>query len=229
MQLNVITLFPQMVIDALSYGVIGRAIKQGVVTLSLFNPRDYAENKHNSVDDKPFGGGSGMVMMYDSLFRTWQDVRQSGPSGPLLFMSPQGQTLTQKMCNDWSVIPAITLLCGRYEGIDQRVIEGHVDEEVSLGDYVISGGELAASIVIDAVARQISGVLGAEDSAKTDSFMSPLLAPPQYTRSELLGQSGVPAVLLSGNHKAIAEWKSFQAIEVTKQKRPDLLAGTSGD
>ena len=229
MQLNVITLFPQMVTDALSYGVIGRAIKQGVVTLSLFNPRDFADNKHNSVDDKPFGGGAGMVMMYDPLLRTWQDVKHKGPSGPLLFMSPQGQTLTQQMCNDWSELPVITLLCGRYEGVDQRFVEGHVDEEVSLGDYVISGGELAASIIIDAVARQISGVLGAEDSAKTDSFMTPLLAPPQYTRSELLGQSGVPAVLLSGNHKAIAEWRSFQSITVTKQKRPDLLAGTSGD
>lgn len=229
MQLNVITLFPQMVTDALSYGVIGRAIKQGVVNLSLYNPRDFAENKHNAVDDKPFGGGAGMVMMYDPLFRTWEGIKQKGPTGPLLFLSPQGQQLTQQLCNDWSKLPALTLLCGRYEGIDQRFVDGHVEEEVSLGDYVISGGELAACIVIDAVARQIEGVLGAEDSAKTDSFMSPQLAPPQYTRSELLGQSGVPAVLLSGNHKAIAEWRSFQAIAVTKQKRPDLLAGTSGD
>ena len=229
MQLNVITLFPQMVTDALSYGVIGRAIKQGLVHLSLYNPRDYAENKHNTVDDKPFGGGSGMVMMYDPLYRAWEDIKQSGESGPLLFMSPQGQQLTQTMCVDWSIMPALTLLCGRYEGIDQRFLEGYVDQEVSLGDYVISGGELAACVVIDAVARQIKGVLGADDSAKTDSFMLPTLAPAQYTRSEILGQSGVPQVLLSGNHKAIAEWRSLQALEATKLKRPDLIAGTSGD
>lgn len=229
MRLNVITLFPQMVIDALSYGVIGRAIKQGVIELFLYNPRDYAENKHNTVDDKPFGGGAGMVMMYDPLYRTWQDMKEKGEVGPLLFMSPQGQKVTQELCNGWSELSAITLLCGRYEGIDQRFLDEYVDEEVSLGDYVISGGELAACVLIDAVARQIKGVLGAEDSAKTDSFMEPMLAPPQYTRSELLGQSGVPDVLLSGNHKAIAEWKSQQAQVVTKQKRPDLIAGTSGD
>ncbi|WP_218944243.1 tRNA (guanosine(37)-N1)-methyltransferase TrmD [Marinicella rhabdoformis] len=229
MRLNVITLFPQMVSDALSYGVIGRAIKQGVIELVLFNPRDYAQNKHNTIDDKPFGGGAGMVMMHDPLFRTWQDIKNKGESGPLVFMSPQGQKVTQKLCNDWSELPALTLLCGRYEGIDQRFLDGYVDEEISLGDYVISGGELAACVLIDAVARQIKGVLGAEESAKTDSFMTSMLAPPQYTRSELLGQSGVPDVLLSGNHKAIAEWKSQQALTVTKQKRPDLIAGTSGD
>lgn len=229
MQLNVITLFPQMVIDALSYGVVGRAIKQGTIQLTTYNPRDYAENKHNTVDDKPFGGGAGMVMMYDPLYRTWEDMQKNLATGPLLFMSPQGQKLTQKMCNDWSQLPALTLLCGRYEGVDQRFVDAHVDEEVSLGDYVISGGELAASVVIDAIARQIKGVLGKEASAETDSFMESGLAPPQYTRSDLLGQSGVPDVLLSGNHQAIAAWRSQQALLATERKRPDLLAGTSGD
>lgn len=229
MQLNVITLFPQMVTDALSYGVVGRAIKQGTIQLTTYNPRDYAENKHNTVDDKPFGGGAGMVMMYDPLYRTWEDMKKNLATGPLLFMSPQGQKLSQKMCNDWSQLPALTLLCGRYEGVDQRFVDAHVDEEVSLGDYVISGGELAASVVIDAVARQIKGVLGKEASAGTDSFMESALAPPQYTRSDLLGQSGVPDVLLSGNHQAIAEWRSQQSLLATERKRPDLLAGTSGD
>lgn len=228
MRLNVITLFPDMVTQALSFGVIGRAIKQGLMTVHTFNPRDFAENKHNTVDDKPFGGGAGMVMMYDPLLRTWQAIQASGQAGLLYYLSPQGQVVKQSLCNEWAKTDAMTLLCGRYDGIDQRFIDEHVSGELSIGDYVISGGELAACVVIDAIGRQIKGVLGDEDSAKTDSFMTAELAAPQYTRSEILGQSGVPEVLLSGNHQAIAAWRAEQAVKVTKQKRPDLV-GTSGD
>ncbi|MFC3194344.1 tRNA (guanosine(37)-N1)-methyltransferase TrmD [Marinicella sediminis] len=227
MHFNVITLFPQMVQQALSYGVIGKAIEAGLLTLSCYNPRDYAENKHNRVDDKPFGGGSGMVMMYDPLLRALDSVKQSGEVGPVVFMSPQGQPMKQADCNRWASKGTLTLLCGRYEGVDQRFIERHVDEEMSIGDYVISGGEMAACVAIDAVGRQVEGVLGSDESATTDSFMGGVLGYPQYTRSEILGQTGVPDVLLSGHHKAIQQWREEQSLSLTKRRRPDLLEGTS--
>lgn len=227
MHINVLTLFPQMVSDALSYGVIGKAIDQGLVTLKCINPRDFAENKHHRVDDKPFGGGPGMVMMYDPLVRALQAAAQATEVGPVLCMTPHGEPLQQRHCNEWAKLPQITLVCGRYEGIDQRFIDEHVDQEISIGDYVISGGEMAACVVIDATVRQLAGVLGDSESAETDSFMTGQLGVPQYTRSELLGQSGVPAVLLSGHHQAIESWRQEQAKQLTQQRRPDLLEGTS--
>ncbi|MCB1582642.1 MAG: tRNA (guanosine(37)-N1)-methyltransferase TrmD [Xanthomonadales bacterium] len=227
MEINVITLFPQMVQQTLSYGVIGKAIESGVLKLNCFNPRDFAENKHGRVDDKPFGGGAGMVMMYDPLLRTLEHIATRGQTGSVVFLSPQGGKLEQRQCNDWANMAQITLVCGRYEGVDQRFIDQHVDIEISIGDYVISGGEMAACVVIDAVARQLQGVLGSEESAETDSFMNGMLGYPQYTRSELLGQSGVPPVLLSGHHEAIQKWRDAQSLEITKRRRPDLLEGTS--
>lgn len=227
MHFNVITLFPDMVRQALSYGVIGKAMESGLLSLNCFNPRDFAGNKHNRVDDKPFGGGSGMVMMYDPLVRTWEHMAEQVETGRLLFLSPQGRQIKQADCNQWSAARAVTLLCGRYEGVDQRFIDQYVDEEISIGDYVISGGEMAACVVIDAVGRQVEGVLGSEESAGTDSFMSGRLGYPQYTRSDILGQSGVPEVLLSGHHRAIQEWRDEQSLKLTKQRRPDLLEGTS--
>lgn len=227
MILNVITLFPQMVKDALSYGVIGKAIDKGLLSLNCINPRDFADNKHNRVDDKPFGGGPGMVMMYDPMHRAMECVKQQGHAGEVVFLSPQGKQLDQSTCNELAGMSCLTLVCGRYEGIDQRFVDEYVDREISIGDYVISGGEMAACVVIDAVGRQIKGVLGDDESAETDSFMNGLLGVPQYTRSDLLGQSGVPEVLLSGHHQAISAWRKKQAIAATKLKRPDLLAGTS--
>lgn len=225
--INVITLFPEMVTNALAYGVIGKAIDKGLLSLHCINPRDFAENKHNRVDDKPFGGGPGMVMMYDPLHRAIKAVEQMGPKGDVLYMSPQGKQFDQSLCNDLAKKPCLTLVCGRYEGIDQRFVDEYVDQEISIGDYVISGGEMAACVVIDAIGRQVDGVLGDGESAETDSFMNGLLGIPQYTRSDLLGQSGVPNVLLSGHHQAIEAWRKEQAILSTKHKRPDLLAGTS--
>ncbi len=209
----------------MQYGVIGRAIEQSLIELNCVNPRDFAHNKHNRVDDKPFGGGPGMVMSYDPLHRSIEHLQAD--AGTVVFLSPQGQPLTQALCNDWSAQEKLTLVCGRYEGIDQRFVEQHVDQEVSIGDFVISGGEMAACVVMDAVGRQIAGVLGDEESACSDSFMNGLLGVPQYTRSDLLGQSGVPEVLLSGNHQAIKVWREAQALVLTKLRRPDLLAGTS--
>ncbi len=223
---NVITLFPEMVGSILEYGVIGKAINVGLINVNCVNPRDFAQNRHNKVDDKPFGGGPGMVMMYDSLSRAVESLDEKH-KGQVVYMSPLGKQLNQALCNKLAEMNSLTLVCGRYEGIDQRFVDTYVDEEISIGDYVISGGEMAACVVIDAVGRQIEGVLGDAESADTDSFMNGLLGIPQYTRSDILGQSGVPEVLLSGNHQAIQAWRDSQALSQTRLKRPDLMAGTS--
>ena len=227
MEINVITLFPEMVEQTLGYGVIGKAIEGGLIQLNCFNPRDFADNKHNRVDDKPFGGGPGMVMMYDPLIRVVEHIKKHYKLGQVVFLSPQGRPMQQADCNQWAKQQQITFLCGRYEGVDQRFIDRHVDVEISIGDYVISGGEMAACVAIDALSRQIDGVLGSGDSAETDSFMNGLLGYPQYTRSEKLGQSGVPDVLLSGHHQDIEKWRADQSLKLTKRRRPDLLEGTS--
>ncbi len=227
MNFNVMTLFPEALETMLSFGVIGRAIKDKRINVRYFNPRDWSDNKHRRVDDRPFGGGAGMLMMYDPLYRTLMAIKAQDTDTRVIYLSPQGQPLQQARCNHMATMNSITLLCGRYEGVDQRFIDQHVDQELSLGDYVISGGELAAAVVIDAVSRQLKGVLGDESSAQSDSFMQGYLGYPQYTRSEILGQSGVPDVLLSGDHKKIARWRATQARERTKQRRPDLMEGTS--
>ena len=219
----IITLFPEMVQDALSYGVIGKAIDKGLIELKTVNPRDYSQDKHNRVDDRPYGGGAGMVMMYDPLAKTVESLKQQYNNFKLSFLSPHGKKLDQDIINKMALDAHIVLLCGRYEGIDQRFIDEYVDNEISLGDFVISGGELAAAIIVDAVARQVAGVLGDEDSAKTDSFMQSMLTAPQYTRSDVLKQQGIPEVLLSGNHANIAKWRDQQALKTTQLKRPDLL------
>jgi len=220
---TVITIFPEMVENALSYGVIGKAIEKGLIELNTINPRDFSTDKHQRVDDRPFGGGAGMVMMYDPLAATVEHLKQQDKDLILSFLCPHGKKLNQKTVNTLAKQAHIVLLCGRYEGIDQRFIDKYVDNEISLGDFVISGGELAATVIIDAVARQIPNVLGDEESAKTDSFMQQTLGAPQYTRSEKLKQQGVPEVLLSGNHANIAKWREQKALEITKLKRPDLL------
>ncbi len=220
MRITVITLFPEMIHQALAWGVVGKAIKRALVDLDTVNPRDFANNKHNTVDDRPFGGGSGMVMMYDPLEKA---VRSLRTSAPVTFLSPQGRRLDQKLVNQMATRQELVLLCGRYGGVDQRFLDKYVDEEVSLGDFVISGGELAAAVLIDAVARQIPGVLGDAESAMNDSFMRNRLGYPQYTRSEKLGRKDVPAVLLSGDHAAIRAWREAEALRITREKRPDLL------
>lgn len=228
MRFNIITLFPQMIEQVLSYGVIGRAWKKGLIEVVSYNPRDYTEDRHNTVDDKPFGGGPGMVMMYDPLFRAVEHIRSESTCEGLDFLTPHGQTFDQNMAGEMAKRSVITLLCGRYEGVDQRFVDQCVDREISIGDFVVSGGELPACMVIDAVARLLPGVLGDDASSSSDSFMQSRLGYPQYTRSEILGQSGVPDVLLSGHHERIQRWREQEAERTTRQKRPDLLAGTSG-
>ena len=220
MRFDVITLFPDMVQDACSHGVTGRAIDRDLVELKCWNPRDEAEDVHRTVDDRPYGGGPGMLMMAEPLAGTLARVRAERPQSRLVYLSPQGKSITQAMMQPRD---GLILLCGRYEGIDERFIDTHVDEEWSLGDFVLSGGEIAALAVIDAMTRQLPGVLGDELSAAQDSFMDGLLDCPHYTRPEVWQDQAVPDVLLSGHHEKIYRWRLKQSLGRTWLRRPDLL------
>jgi len=225
MRFDVITIFPEMVLDAASYGVTGRAIEKGLVGLSVWNPRDYTYDKHRTVDDRPYGGGPGMVMKYQPLSDAVTAAKQQGQSfrPRVVCLSPQGKLISQSLLQEASQTEQLILIAGRYEGIDERFIEYVCDEEWSLGDYVISGGELAALIVIDAVTRLIPGVLGDEDSAKQDSHYNGLLDCPHYTRPEQSDLGNVPELLLGGHHAEIERWRMKQALGRTWLRRPDLL------
>ena len=202
MNISLVSLFPELIHQAASFGVLGRAIKQQQLTLTCFNPRDYAEDKHRTVDDRPYGGGPGMLMKVEPLYKAIMAAKESSSSdAKVVYMSPQGQRLNQQMLvSEAATANDLILIAGRYEGIDERVIESLVDEEWSIGDYVISGGEIATLVVVDAVTRLIPGVLGDDDSALQDSFMQGLLDYPHYTRPERVNKQSVPDVLLSGDH-----------------------------
>ena len=224
MRFDVVTLFPEMITAAASYGVTGRAIERKIVSLSVWNPRDFTHDKHRTVDDRPYGGGPGMVMKYQPLHNAVTSAKQAGSgTAKVVYMSPQGRPITQVLLSEACDNSHIILVAGRYEGVDERFVEMDCDEEWSVGDYVISGGELAALIVIDAVTRLLPGVLGDEDSARQDSHMNGLLDYPHFTRPEKLEGSSVPGVLLSGNHADIDRWRMKQALGRTWQRRPDLL------
>lgn len=225
MQFDVITLFPEMILKGAGYGVTGKAIERNVVGLSVWNPRDYTQDKHRTVDDRPYGGGPGMVMKYQPLYDAVDAARQhnSTTACKVVYLSPQGKQITQAVLSQVNHASQLILIAGRYEGIDERFISEVCDEEWSLGDYVISGGELAALVVIDAITRLIPGVLGDQDSAKQDSFMDGLLDTPHYTRPEKADYGDVPKVLLSGDHKAIKQWRMKQALGRTALRRPELV------
>ncbi|WKJ89662.1 tRNA (guanosine(37)-N1)-methyltransferase TrmD [Methylomonas montana] len=225
MRFDVVSLFPEMVSDAAGYGVTGRAIERGLVGLSIWNPRDYTHDKHRTVDDRPYGGGPGMVMKCQPLLDAVNAAKQHKvfATRKVVYLSPQGRLISQELLQDASRCEQLILVAGRYEGIDERFIQNVCDEEWSLGDYVISGGELAALIVIDAVTRLIPGVLGDEESAKQDSHVDGLLDCPHYTRPERDEFGDVPEVLLGGNHAEIKRWRMKQALGRTWLKRPDLL------
>lgn len=230
MQVSVITLFPEM-FDALSdSGITGRAIEQGLLTLATVNPRDFTEDRHNSVDDRPYGGGPGMVMTVAPLSKAIGSAKlkmdaPGKPSPKVVYMSPQGKRLDQQVINELAQQDSLIVLCGRYEGIDERLIDAEVDQELSLGDYVISGGELAAMVLLDAMIRQLPDALGDSDSASQDSFASrPLLDCPHYSRPEDVAGRVVPSVLLSGDHEAIRRWRLKQSLMRTRDRRPDLFA-----
>jgi tRNA (guanine37-N1)-methyltransferase len=224
MRFDVISLFPDMVQQAARVGVTGKAIENETVILNVWNPRDYTHDKHNTVDDRPFGGGQGMVMKYQPLHDAVTAAKaDSFCESKVVYLSPQGKPLTQSLLKEASNLSQLILVAGRYEGIDERFIARDCDEEWSLGDYVISGGELAALIVIDAITRLLPNVLGNVQSALQDSHSDGLLDYPQFTRPECIENEAVPDVLLSGNHKDIAQWRMKQALGRTWQKRPDLL------
>ncbi|MCX7106713.1 MAG: tRNA (guanosine(37)-N1)-methyltransferase TrmD [Methylococcales bacterium] len=224
MRFDVVTLFPEMIIDAASYGVTGRAIERQIVSLSVWNPRDYTIDKHRTVDDRPYGGGPGMVMKYQPLHDAVNGAKQAASgTAKVVYLSPQGKPITQALLSEACNISQLILIAGRYEGVDERFVKMDCDDEWSVGDYVISGGELGALIVIDAVTRLLPGVLGHEESAQQDSHMNGLLDYPHFTRPEQLERTSVPDVLLSGNHADIAIWRMKQALGRTWQRRPDLL------
>ena len=219
MKFNVLTLFPEM-FSALDESIIGRGKEKGLIDINLINIRDFSKNKHKKVDDTPYGGGAGMVMEPTVVYDAYCSVKE--PNAKVIYMSPQGKTLNQQMVQDLAKEENIILLCGHYEGIDQRGIDEIVDEEISIGDYVLTGGELPAMVLIDSVSRYVEGVLK-EDSIQEESFTNGLLEYPQYTRPEIFLGKRVPEVLLSGHHENIKEWRKNQSIINTFLKRPDLL------
>ena len=230
MRIQVVTLFPEEFRPLVDLGVTGRALREGKVRLDTLNPRDFATDRHRTVDDRPYGGGPGMVMAVEPLRSTIQAAREAaGGETKVSLLSPQGKRLDQAGVEQLARRQGLILVCGRYEGIDERVIESAVDEEWSIGDYVISGGELAAAVIVDAVARLLPGVLGDEQSAIEDSFVDGLLDHPHYTRPEVDGDRAVPEVLLSGDHEAIRRWRRKQALGRTWLRRPDLLEGRELD
>jgi tRNA (guanine37-N1)-methyltransferase len=224
MHFGVVSLFPEMLGTIGEYGVVGRAQQRELILLDVENPRDHTSDAHRTVDDRPYGGGPGMVMKFAPVASALESARRRLPAGcPVVYLSPQGQVFDQAMAKRFSALPGMVLLAGRYEGIDERLIDSHVDEEVSLGDFVLSGGEIAAMAVIDAVVRLLPGVLGDDESAIQDSFMEGLLDYPHYTRPEEIAERAVPEVLLSGDHARIARWREKQALGRSYERRPDLL------
>ena len=224
MRFDILTLFPEM-FSALYESILGRAEKKGIIEFNTINIRDFACNKHNRVDDYPYGGGRGMVMQAEPIYKAIQSVCENSSEKPyVIYMSPKGNVLTQDKCRELSKKDNIVILCGHYEGVDQRLIDMAVDEEISIGDYVLTGGEIPAMVLVDSVCRMIDGVLSNEESFTDESHFSGLLEYPQYTRPpEFMGME-VPEVLLSGNHARIDEWRKQKSIEETMNKRPDLYA-----
>jgi len=234
----IITLFPELIQQATAFGVLGRAIKQQQLKLHCFNPRDYTEDKHRTVDDRPYGGGPGMLMKVEPLAKAIMAAKEKAAAekrvAKVVYLSPQGQQLNQQLVVDVAkqsteLKTDLILIAGRYEGIDERLIESLIDEEWSVGDYVLSGGEFAALVVVDAITRLLPGVLGDDQSAIQDSFMQGLLDCPHYTRPEMVDGQPVPDVLLSGDHKAIRRWRLKQSLGRTWLRRPDLLATAEQD
>jgi len=228
MRIDVVTLFPEMVWDAALWGVTGRALEMERWQLRCWNPRDFASDNYRSVDDRPYGGGPGMVMLAEPLGAAVAAARcaqwaQCGRAGKVVYLSPQGRRLDHGLVMDWVREPGLILLAGRYEGVDERFLQNEVDAQVSLGDYVLSGGELPALVLIDALVRQLPGVLNDAESAVQESFVAGLLDHPHYTRPELYRGEAVPPVLLSGHHREIARWRLKQALGRTWQRRPELI------
>ncbi len=223
MRFDILTLFPRMFSSPFEESILGRAIEKGLVQIRVLNIRDYASDRHQVVDDTPYGGGQGMVMKVEPIARAIEQVKSEDPSARVISLTPQGNPFDQERARALSSHSHLVLLCGRYEGVDERVRELFVEEEISIGDYVLTGGELAAMVVVDTISRLLPGVLGSDRSAAEDSFFNFLLEYPQYTRPFDFRGRSVPEVLLSGNHSAISHWRQKEALKRTWRRRPDLL------
>lgn len=221
MKIHLLTLFPEFFMNLKSYSIIGRAIDEGKIEIDCINIRDFSKDKHKKVDDYPFGGGPGMVMKPEPIFDALNSIKYY--DSKVIYLSPQGRTFNQEMANSLSQEKDLILLCGHYEGIDNRIIENYVNEEISIGDYVLTGGEIPALVLIDAITRLIPGVLSSEESYKDESHYDGLLEYPQYTRPREFNGINVPQILLSGDHKRIADWRNSESLRVTLEKRPDLI------
>ena len=220
---HILTLFPEMVMDGLNTSIIGRAIEAGLLEINAVNIRDYSTNKHMKVDDYPYGGGAGLVMQPEPVYRAYKDLEKDMKKKPrVVYLTPQGTTFHQEMAKELAKEEELVFLCGHYEGIDERVLEEIVTDYVSIGDYVLTGGELPAMVMIDSISRLVPGVLHNDDSAGDESFENGLLEYPQYTRPPVFLDKEVPEVLLSGNHENIRKWRHEQSVKRTKERRPDL-------
>ena len=223
MKFNVLTLFPDMVMDSLNHSIIGKAMEKGIIQVNSINFRDFSDSKHNSVDDYPYGGGAGMVIQAQPVLDAYEDLVKKEGTSRLIYLTPQGKTFNQAMAEEFAREDQLTFLCGHYEGVDERIIDSIVTDEVSIGDFVLTGGEMAVVLIIDAVARLIPGVLKNNTSSEHESFHDNLLEYPQYSRPEIYKGMPVPKVLLSGHHKNIEIWRREQSLIRTYKKRPDLL------
>jgi tRNA (guanine37-N1)-methyltransferase len=225
MRIDILCLFPEMFASPLNQSIVNRARERGLVNIAIHDVRDYTHDKHHTVDDYPFGGGPGMVLKPEPIFEAVEVIKQQLDVSemPIILLTPQGRLFSQSVAQELALHPNLMLICGHYEGLDERVCEHLATDEISIGDYVLSGGELAAMVVVDAVVRLIPGVLGSQDSASSDSYSNGLLEYPQYTRPQVYRGWSVPAVLLSGDHGEIAQWRRHQAILRTAKRRPDLL------
>ncbi len=219
---NIITLFPEFFESPLKTSLIWKAQKKNLIKINIYNLRDFTKDKHKQCDDKPYGGSAGMVMMIEPIYNVIQKIKETQPDTKVIYLSPQGKTFNDKKAEEFSKYNSISLLCGHYEGVDYRIVEYLVDEEISIGDYILTGGEAAALVVLDAVSRYIPHVVQKDESVKTDTFREYLLKYPQYTRPPQFKGMKVPEILLSGNHQKIREWRYKKQIEITKLKRPDL-------
>lgn len=228
MRFHVLTLFPEMIMNGLNTSIIGRAMKKGLIELEAVNIRDYATNKHKKVDDYPYGGGAGMVMQAEPVYLSYKAIadniiEKTGKKPRVIYLTPQGKVFNQQMAEELSKEEDLIFLCGHYEGIDERVLEMIVTDNVSIGDYVLTGGELPSMVMIDTISRLVEGVLNNDDSARYESFAENRLEYPQYTRPEEFMGMKVPEVLLSGDHKKVAQWREEESLKRTRERRPDLL------
>ncbi|WP_427338596.1 tRNA (guanosine(37)-N1)-methyltransferase TrmD [Caloranaerobacter sp. DY30410] len=221
MKIDILTLFPTMLEEVFSYSIIGRAIKNKLIELNYINIRDFSEDKHKRVDDYPFGGGPGMVMKPEPIYKAIESVRKT--NSRVIYLTPKGKVYNQNLAKELSKEQHLILLCGHYEGIDNRIVENYIDDEISIGDYVLTGGEIPAMVVVDSVVRLIPGVLSSEESFEEESHYNGLLEYPQYTRPRVFRGHEVPDVLLSGDHKKIEEWRLYQSLKLTYLRRPDLI------